>query len=196
MDYVIKVGKNYIGLDGVGRFTEVSSINKAVKAPLHKVNNILNNCVAPTLRSKCKVVDASSIAVSAPKVIKEASTNTVTENTSLFDEVVTKLQEINGSGFSEKHSTLSQKLSLIDQEISDIQHYIEFNKLNAAEGYKAFKMLQDKLLQRRVIKNDMVKFQVLSSAKISDIFDGTLDKNLKEVTNKTYRPRVLPELFM
>lgn len=191
MDYVIKIGKNYIGRGTSGKFVEVSDINKAIQAPLHKVNNVLKNCIEPTLRSKCKVIDVNSIAPETFKVVKQHSTNS-----SMFDEVMTKLQEINVSGFNETHDTLSQKLSLIDQEITDIQHYIEFNRLNAAEGYKAFKMLQDRLLQRRVIKNDMVKMQVLSSAKVSDIFDGTLDKNLKEATNRTYRPRVLPELFI
>lgn len=113
----------------------------------------------------------------------------------MFDDVISKFKTLDVTSFTKEQGELSQRLSQIDQEITDIQHYIEFNKLNAAEGYKAYKLLQDKLLVRRGIKDDMIKFQVLTSAKVSDIFDGTLDKSLDALSNRTYTPRVLKELF-
>ena len=86
-------------------------------------------------------------------------------------------------------------MSQIDQEITDIQHYIEFNKFDAAQGYMAYKLLHDKLIKRRAIKDDMAKFQMLCDSKLSDIFDGTFDNKLEELNKRTYHPRVLKELF-
>lgn len=193
MDYVIKCGKNYIGLDGNGRYAEVSDVNCAIKAPLHKLNNIINNCVAPNKRSKCKIIETSKI-VTKPTVVSVAEVPKVI-NHSVFTDIMDKFRAVATIEFEAARIENNARLSQVDKEITDIKHYIEFNKLNAVEGYKAYKMLRDKLLERRAIKNDYSKFQVLTSAKVSDIFDGTLDENLKALENKTYTPRVLNELF-
>ena len=192
MEYVITIGKNYIGYDKGGRMVEVNDVNLALKAPMHKLTNFINNCISPDLRKKCKVVDVDSIGtkhVAIPTIKSESSEQ------KLFDDIFTKLKSLGSANFQKEHDELSQQLSKIDQEVCDIQHYIEFNRLNAAEGYKAYKLLQDKLLERRVIKDNQSKFQMLASAKVSDIFDGTLEKNLSELSHRTYTPRVLKELF-
>lgn len=194
MDYVIKIGKNFIGVDSSGRYTEVSDFNKAIKAPIHKATNIINNCVAPSKRKKCKAVLASDVHIKVSASKPKTAEISVTYP-SLFDDIIGKIKTVDVENYTKEQSELSQRLSRIDQEISDIQHYIEFNKFNAAEGYMAFKMLQDKLLERRTVKDDFAKFQMLSNAKVSDIFDGTLDKNLKTLEDRTYTPRVLKELF-
>ena len=48
---------------------------------------------------------------------------------------------------------LGTNLSIVDKEISDIQHYIETMRLNAAQRSHAFKLLRDKLNERRLYKN-------------------------------------------
>lgn len=192
-DYVIKINNNFIGIDNCGRYTEVSDFNQAIKGPIHKVTNIINNCVAPNKRRWCKAVLAKDVRVK--KSVSKLKVEKSSSYSSLFDEVIKSLKAVDVTGYDKDQGELSQKLSHVDQEISDIQHYIEFNTLNAAEGYKAFKMLQDKLQERRVIKDDFLKFQILSNAKVSDIFDGTLDKSLEVLENRTYTPRVLKELF-
>jgi hypothetical protein len=191
MDYVIKIGNSYIGCVN-GKYTEVNNIHLAMKGPMHKLTNLVKNCVAPDKRKKCNIVAESTELQNSYKTATKV-TNIVTNST--FDEVIAKFKTIDVSGFTKEHSELSQRLSQIDQEITDIQHYIEFHKLNAAEGYKVYKLLQDKLLVRRGIKDDMAKFQILNNAKVSDIFDGTLEKNLEVLANRTYTPRVLKELF-
>lgn len=40
---------------------------------------------------------------------------------------------------------LIHELSVADQKITDIYHYIEFHPLNACQGYKMAKLLQDTL---------------------------------------------------
>lgn len=196
MNYVIKIGKNYIGYDKDGKYAEVSNINDAIQAPLHRLTNIVNNSISPTLRKNCKVVTTDSIKVTSVPVVTTATKKvTVFSGMSTFDSTLTKLKSADIVSFTHEYDALNKKLSTIDSEVSDIEHYIEFNKMNAAEGYKAFKMLQDKLLERRVIKDDYTKFQMLASAKVSDIFDGTLDEKLSALDSRKYTPRVLKELF-
>ena len=190
MEYVIKCGANYIGYDSNGKYVEYNSIANATRGPMHKMQNVINNCIAPNKRSKCKVVEYKQASI-----IPVVKIHKPTSSSSRFDSVVEQLKNIDLTGFDVEHTQLSEKLSKIDQEITDIHHYIEFNKLNAAEGYKAFKLLQDKLRERRGIKDDMSKFQMLSSTKVVDIFNGTFDKNIEALSNRTYTPRVLKELF-
>ena len=190
MEYVIKCGANYIGCDSNGKYVEYNGIANATRGPMHKMQNVINNCIAPNKRGKCKVVEYKQASITP--VVK---VHKPTSSSSRFDSVVEQLRKIDLTGFDEEHTHLSEKLSKIDQEITDIHHYIEFNKLNAAEGYKAFKLLQDKLLERRVIKDDMSKFQMLSTTKVADIFNGTFDKNIEALSNRTYTPRILKELF-
>ena len=198
MDYVIKIGKDYIGFDCYRQYVKVSDINKAIRGDLHKLTNIVGNCISPSIRKDCKVVafktanseaNVKKYAVEAPKHVAEVHTE------SMFDSVFAEIKKVDLTGFHKEHSELSQRMSRIDQEVSDIHHYIEFNRLNAADGYKAFKLLQDKLHERRVIKDDLAKFQMLSSAKVSDIYDGTLEKHLEAFDSRTYTPRVLTHLF-
>lgn len=197
MDYIIQIGKNFVCIDSNGRYTECSDINKALHVPIHKANNIINNCISPDKRKHCRVLNVNSAVqtkVAPPKPINKTVVATP-EHKSLFDKVMTSFRAIDVTGFDKEGGELAQKLSHVDQEISDIEHYIEFNKLNAADGYKAFKMLQDKRLERRAIKDDFLKFKILSEANVSDIFDGTLEEKLRELDNRTYTPRVLKELF-
>lgn len=190
-NYIIKCGNNYIGFDGRGRPTEVNDINKAWRAPMHKMSNLLNNCVAPDVRKRCKIMPYQPIStahvVVAPAVERS--------ETSLFDDIMSKLKTLGTADFDTAKDTIVKNMSHVDQEITDIQHYIEFNHLNAAEGYKAYKLLQDKLLERRAIKDDYSKFQMLADAKVSDIFDGTLEANIEKINHRVYTPRVLKELF-
>lgn len=192
MDYVIKIGNNFIGIDSSGKYTEVSNINHATKGAMHKLSNVVNNSIPPSKRSKCKIVAFDSIKVEP--VVTKPHVSKIADK-SLFDDVINQIRTVDAANFSKEQEILAQKLSTVDREICDITHYIEFNRLSAAKGYEAYKMLQDKLLERRVIKDDFAKFQMLSEAKVSDIFDGTLEKKLSALDTKMYTPRVLKELF-
>lgn len=192
MEYVIKIGKNFIGMDSGGRYTEVTNLSQAIKGPVHKLNNVINNCVTPSKRTKCKIVAENTIVV---KPVAKPTVKSINSDDSLFEEVITKLKAVNSANFDKAQNILCEQQKEIDQEISDIYHYIEFNALNAADGYKAYKMLHEKLQKRRVIKDDYSKFQILTNSKVSDIFDGTLDDKLNDFEKRTYTPRVLTELF-
>lgn len=91
---------------------------------------------------------------------------------------------------SDWEKEISDSMSKIDLELSDVYHYIEFSTLNAADGYRAYKLLQEVLRRRRAIKNELALMQTLKAAQ----------KALNEVQKgierrKTYYPRVRYELF-
>lgn len=89
---------------------------------------------------------------------------------------------------------LINDLSRADQEVSDLLHYIEFNRLNACQGYKIAKMLQDCLLKRRDIKTTLEVLNRVSALTIGAVCKGKM-KNAEKVPIKKYKPRVLTDLF-
>lgn len=90
---------------------------------------------------------------------------------------------------------LSKEMSDIDKEIIDIQHYIEFNDMNAYQGWMAYKMLQNRLKKRRKIKNELQVLIQLGNCKIDSSMIGDIKNAINEMNNRIYTPRVLKQLF-
>lgn len=102
---------------------------------------------------------------------------------------------------------LNNKLSIADQKVGDIEHFIEFNNsLNAAQGYQIYKLLKEVLEERRIIKNQINEFSVIYHF-VKENYDNNKKKSLirsitdrnnvhnNEAENKKYRVRVLTEIF-
>jgi hypothetical protein len=95
-----------------------------------------------------------------------------------------------------RHQELAEQQSKFDGQVSDIVHYIEFNtgKLNACDGYKAYKLLQDTLLERRKVKDELQIIQVVRDR--MNVEDMTnVEQKIKELEARTYKPRELTYLF-
>ena len=90
---------------------------------------------------------------------------------------------------------LTQQLSDVDEQLCDIYHYIEFSKLNACQGYKAAKMIKDKRIARRRIKNELQVLSIILSSNISDEIEQEVVGRIKGMDNRVYNPRSLTELF-
>lgn len=80
--------------------------------------------------------------------------------------------------------TYSTSLSDIDKEINDIYHYIEFSNLDAYRGWKAYKMLKDKLNERRKIKDNLS-----SATRFSQTIKAKSSKINNEHKTKKYTPK-------
>lgn len=102
--------------------------------------------------------------------------------------------EKNTKDLKQYKDKLIHDLSIVDQKITDINHYIEFNKLSACQGYKISKLLQDTLKERREIKNELEALNILYGLNIGSIVKGKL-KTASNIKQKKYKPRVLKELF-
>lgn len=95
-----------------------------------------------------------------------------------------------------RHQELVEKESKCDRRKTDVEHYIEFNagKLNACDGYKAYKLLQDILLERRKIKDEIQLINVVRDRMVAEDI-ANIEKKVEELESRTYEPRELTHLF-
>ena len=111
------------------------------------------------------------------------------DESSLEDELTECLREL--SSLCELRTAAAvSRVSLSDKELTDVYHYIEFSKFNAAQGYNACRMLQDVLKKRRAAKNEAEAMLSLSS-----VVNGPLKKAVNAAPRKQYVPRIRKDLF-
>ena len=130
--YVITNGEgSYIHRDEAsGKYVPIRSFSKATQwDSIVNANGILNNSIAKNIRSgyAVQLVDTEKT------VVKE---NTSVQNDLCFrnitdDNINEWLQKINTimdvmSGSDARQQELNSKLSEVDKEIVDVEHYIEF----------------------------------------------------------------------
>lgn len=96
---------------------------------------------------------------------------------------------------SKERVKLAQALSTVDQEICDIQHYMEFYDFSASKGFKAYKMLQERLKTRREIKNNITKCTIMWVNGLGKYDGGSAINSYRKIDNQKYHARVLKELF-
>lgn len=95
------------------------------------------------------------------------------------------------------HIKLTDELSKYDRQVTDIEHYIEFNigKLNARDGWKAYKLLQDALVRRRKVKDELQILQVVKDKMAIPEDIENIDARIAELESRKYEPRELKYLF-
>lgn len=191
----------YYGFNHENKLIQVSDKSKASKLTFLKANNVLQNMIKPSNRYQFILVDASN---------EESNTEVLSIiqkrewKDTRFDDLDTDWQTCMEdilsfvSQLQQYKNNLSYMFSQVDKEICDIMHYIEFNNLDAANGYKIYKMLRGCRLRRRKIKDEDIKV----SAAIQAIGGIDLQEKLrtcitqiKGLENRIYQPRVLNELF-
>jgi len=86
-------------------------------------------------------------------------------------------------------------LSNTNNEICDIEHYIEFNSFSACEGYKLCKLLKEKREFRRKIKDEMAVVEILYRDWIDEHDATNVYRAIESRDGRIYTPRALPELF-
>lgn len=199
--YVLSNGEGtYITHDkGSGKYVQIRSFNQAMKFPnLSRAMNILNSSISKSIRSHYipefheteEMVNRNSAEKQKEICFRAIDHGELTQ----WQEKIEQLVELFG-GTESRYSELSTKLSDVDKEISDIEHYIEFGKFNCYQGWLCFKMLQNLLQQRRQYKNEMQIITRMKESKISGDSIKTLFESVKELQNKVYTPRKFPELF-
>lgn len=85
------------------------------------------------------------------------------------------------------------ELNALDGSIQDELHYQEFEQLNCAQGYKAYKRLHELRIARRRLKNE---YMVAKTAR--DLFSGSIISDIQRalscidgLKSLTYSPRIL-----
>lgn len=199
--YVITNGDgSYIHKDDTsGKYVPIRSFRKATQWDnILKANSVLNNSVPKAIRSNYAVelvktehiVEKESIAVQNEICFR----NIEDDNISEWVNKINTIKEVL-SGSDSRQRELDEKLSNTDKEIVDIEHYIEFGKFNAYQGWMCFKMLQNLLKQRRKIKNEQQVLYLIKQCKINGDSITALSQTVSDIQNKCYTPRAFPELF-
>lgn len=197
--YVITDGTRWIMRDRHGRYVPTSCEALADVFSNKQATGIFQSNLSKALKSVFRVqkIDEPS------KLIKQISQETAQKNTERVSTAeniqrwIDKIDGLNGLATEALHrkDELVQQLSKVDQELSDVNHYIEFCNLNAAQGYKAYKMIKDRRIKRRSIKNELQVVDIILSKKICETATDEIQKAIAGMDQRTYEPRVLNELF-
>ncbi len=197
--YVITDGTRWIMRDRKGKYVPTSCEALADTFGNKEANSILQNNLSKALKSCFHLQKIDK----PPKLVKQITQEKVNENTETLSHSeniqywVDKVSDLNGLASEALHrkDDLLKQLSKVDQELSDINHYIEFVNLNAAQGYKAYRMIKDRRIIRRSIKNELDVLNIILGKKISETATDKIQKVISGMDKRTYEPRVLNELF-
>lgn len=199
--YVLSDGAGrYIRKDnGTGKYVSVKGEKYALQfQSADNALKILYNSVPKTIRDNFGVEE---IQIEDVKTTKDMSVvKSIINKNIIDDEIASWLSKVDAFvGLAESVETrieeLVELLSTTDKEICDIQHFIEFGKLNAYQGWLATSMLQNRLRQRRKFKDELAALNLIKSCKIESKSIENLHKAVDGLGERKYSPRVLSELF-
>ena len=144
--------------------------------------------------------DAKAVLLKSSNSQEEDSPTTVKGRSRMYYKVEQQFEDKKNSlkafiDSMDDTGTLAKEMSQIDKELEDMKHYIEFSCLNAADGYKAFKKMQDILLKRRAIKDKMGFAYVLEQKKIDKPSLQAVLTYLESLSNRSYEVRTDTGLF-
>lgn len=199
--YVLTDGSgNYIRHDKLtGKYVPIRSFKQAQQwDSQQKAHSVLNNSLNKSIRSNYAVqlIDTENI-VEKDDMSKQREICFRALEDSNIEEWLNKINIVMDalSGSDTRKNELLEKLSEIDKEIVDIEHYIEFGKFNCYQGWMCFKMLQNTLQQRRKYKNEIAVLNLIKQCKFNKESLEALSSTVADIQNKCYRPRAFPELF-
>lgn len=199
--YVLSDGAGrYIRKDnGTGKYVSVKGEKYALQfQSADNALKILYNSVPKTIRDNFGVEE---IQIEDVKTTKDMSVvKSIINKNIIDDEIASWLSKVDAfvslaESVETRIEELVELLSTTDKEICDIQHFIEFGKLNAYQGWLATSMLQNRLRQRRKFKDELAALNLIKSCKIESKSIENLHKAVDGLGERKYSPRVLSELF-
>lgn len=197
--YVITDGNRWIMKNRNGKYVPTTCEALADVFGNKEANSVYNNNLSKALKSCFRVMKVDK----PPELVKQIThreTQKNTEKVLIAENIqywVDKVNGLNGLASEAVHrkDKLVDQLSTVDKEICDILHYIEFCNLNAAQGYKAYKMIKERRIRRRSIKNELQVLDIILGKKISETATDEIEKAISGMDNRKYEPRVMRELF-
>lgn len=196
--YVITDGDRFIYRDRNGRYVPTHSEVMTDIFSKKQAESIYNNQLPRALKSVFHVEKYDK----PPEGVKQVTETDIqnTEKVMVSDNIqkwLDKISDLNGLAKDASHrkEELVNQLSNIDKELSDLLHYIEFCNLNAAQGYTAYKMVKERRIKRRSIKNELTVVEAILNKKISESVTDEIMKTVRSLDQRSYEPRVIAELF-
>jgi len=191
--YVISDGRNYIYINN-GIQETTPHINKAQMFPTYEKANNLIKSMKKTLRIfNWKVKELNSENKDSQNSI--STQNIIVDNE--LDGIINKIKEV--EDFTKQLKTKKQeyieRYNTVEKEITDIEHAAEFYSLNAAQGYKIYKMLHEARIERRKCKDGLAKISYILDGNFQDCCNDRISRRIEGLNHRQYEPRVLKELF-
>lgn len=197
--YVITDGNgSYIHRNDDNKYVTIRNEKQATQWDnIAKANSVLNNMIPKNIRSNYAVLllETEKVVEKDEDKVSEICFRSI-DNGNIQewqDRLKTVIETL--SSVDQRRTELGTKLSEVDKEIVDIEHYIEFGNFNAYQGWMCFKMLQNLFRQRRKYKNEINVIEMMKQCKINNSALLNLSQNIAEVSNQRYKPRAFPELF-
>ena len=193
--YIQYKGDRYLRQDKDGSFNYVAKTVVATQFTREIATKIINNQIKFCDRKYHKLVEVGTEALEENKTTSPELTvsNGLVTKIDLMVDGLASLSSLCKS-LPDLKQQLYDEQSKIDSQISDVEHYIEFQTLNAPKGYAAYKLLHDLLGERRKIKDAMIKISVLES-NTKSINEEHIRESINGLENRQYTPRVLVDLF-
>lgn len=193
--YVICSGKQYLTISNCSQQGTTSNLSQAkVFNTYEKAENFIK-CIKKTLQMHNWDIKSlnEDEQLKSLEDISYIKTQFESENFSWSD-TLNNIETFH-KDLKQHMDNLRLQQSQNDKEICDIYHFIEFFSLSASQGFKAYRMLKERLQTRRKIKDELQKAKYILNADHINIIGGSLKKNIESLENRKYEPRVLKELF-
>lgn len=197
--YVITDGTRFIYKNHSSKFVPTTSEAMADIFTRKQAEAIYKNSLPKALKTifYVKKYDAS------PKCVKQVSQNDLINNTEkvmVADNIqiwIDKIDDMNGlvKDAKKRKEILEKQLRELEDEKLDIEHYIEFQNLNAAQGYKASRELKNCRVKRRSVKNELMVINIILDQKVKEMVSSEVYQRIKGLDKRTYSPRIRTDLF-
>lgn len=197
--YIITDGERFIYCNHSGKFVPTSSEAMADIYTKKQADGICKNSLPKALKSIFYVEKYDS----PPDSIKQVSQIDLKNNTEkvmIAENIqvwLDKINDMNGlvKDAKRRKDILEKQLQQLEDEKLDIEHYIEFQNLNAAQGYKASKELKTCRVKRRSVKNELAVIDIILELQMKEAVSSKVYQKIEELDNRTYKPRVRTDLF-
>ena len=181
--------------DNSGSYSLTTDKNRAlIFGTKPAAETVFNSNLSKLIKSKGVEVKSITLQIAGTDPQPQPKVEEPIDNTDSSTYIISVISEAVGK-LNCRHTALVDKLSKYDRQRTDVEHYIELNagKLNACDGFKAYKLLQDVLVERRKIKDELsiiqtVRSRIASPEEIADI-------EVNELSNRSYTPREFTHLF-
>lgn len=169
----------FLGITDSGRMGKVSFENAMIFRSESRAKNVLANSLR-LREAECWVCIPYYESIFIQDV-DESVSDTLNIISNLQEEINNETKKL-----LQQRESFVYKESLIDREISDIYHFIAFERVSVTKWSKIYKLLSEKLRERAEIKNQL---RVLNAA-LAKLSEGQSISNvIAENGDKNYVPR-------
>lgn len=197
--YIITDGERFIYCNHSGKFVPTPSEAMADIYTRKQAEGICKNSLPKALKS-IFYVEKYDRPPESVKQVNQRDLKNNTEKVMIAENIqvwLDKINDMNGlvKDAKKRKEILEKQLEKLEDEKLDIEHYIEFQNLNAAQGYNASKELKTCRVKRRTVKNELAVIDIILELQMKEMVSSKIYQKIEELDKRTYKPRVRIDLF-